>query len=205
MESGQADARLVHVDDSLPGITRHPQGEGFVYLDPRRRPIVSERILDRIRKLGVPPAYVDVWICPNPHGHIQATGRDARGRKQYRYHDAWNARRTEAKFSQMVAFAAAMPTIRARVQADLDSPGVTRDRVLCNHGEVARIDALIRVGNDEYARSNRSFGLTTLENRHVRTDGTTISFAFKGKKRRAPCQRASATGDLRQRSGDCTN
>lgn len=175
-----APSRLVYVDDTQPGITRIAHGDGFAYVDPHGRPITDRRSLDRLARLAVPPAYVDVWICPDPRGHIQATARDARGRKQYRYHPAWNAARSTSKFAQMIAFAAALPALRARIDADLAAPGVTRSRVLATVVRLLEL-TLIRVGNDEYARRNRSFGMTTLEARHVRTDGTTISFAFNGK------------------------
>ena len=153
---------------------------GFKYLDPRGRVIRRRGVLARIAKLAVPPAWTDVWICPDPRGHLQATGRDARGRKQYRYHPDWRACRDETKFERMQAFAAALPKIRARTTADLARRGLPREKVL---GAVVQLleRSLIRVGNDEYAKQNRSFGLTTLRDSHVTIRGTALRFEFRGK------------------------
>jgi DNA topoisomerase-1 len=153
---------------------------GFEYFDPRGRRIRDAKSLARIAALAIPPAWTDVWICPSPRGHLQATGRDARGRKQYRYHRAWHATRDETKFERLQAFAAALPAIRARTAADLQRRGLRREKVLA---AVVRLleRSLIRIGNDEYARQNRSFGLTTLRDHHVKFHGTTMRFEFRGK------------------------
>ncbi len=178
----QASARaagLHHVDDSDPGITRQATAAGFRY---RRagRAVRDAATLKRIAALVIPPAWTDVWICPDPRGHIQATGRDARGRKQYRYHTRWRETRDAAKFGDMAAFGKALPTIRAAVEADLRRRDLGRERVLAT---IVRLleDTLVRVGNDEYARSNKSFGLTTLRRRHVKDDDGTLRLDFRGK------------------------
>jgi DNA topoisomerase-1 len=174
---------LVYVSDDLPGIRRLRRGKGFVYLQSDGRPLRDERQLERIRRLAVPPAYTEVWICPSPRGHLQATGRDARGRKQYRYHAEWRSARDETKFERMAAFGAALPRIRARVMRDLAAPvgrRIPRDTVLAT---VVRLldTTLVRVGNDEYARSNGSYGLTTLRKRHAAVDGGALRLRFRGK------------------------
>ena len=173
-------ASLVYVTDDEPGIRRERQGAQFVYLNARRRPIRDERILQRIRRLAIPPAYTDVWICRRANGHLQAVGRDARGRKQYRYHPDWRQARDLAKYDRMLAFSDHLPTLRRRVAADLRLPGLPRAKVLAT---VVRLleASLIRVGNKEYARSNGSFGLTTLKNKHVRVRGERVQFRFRGK------------------------
>ncbi|WP_424134129.1 DNA topoisomerase IB [Roseomonas chloroacetimidivorans] len=173
-------AGLRYVSDTRPGITRHPKGDGFIYRDPDGELIKDEATLERIRSLAIPPAYTDVWICPFPNGHIQATGRDARGRKQYRYHPRWRETRDATKYEHMAEFAEVLPLIRARVAADLRRKELTREKVLAT---VVRLleTTLIRIGNDDYAKENGSFGLTTLRNKHVRVDGGTMRFAFKGK------------------------
>jgi DNA topoisomerase-1 len=173
-------AGLRYVSDTRPGITRHPKGDGFIYRDPDGELIKDEATLERIRSLAIPPAYTDVWICPFPSGHIQATGRDARGRKQYRYHPRWRETRDATKYEHMAEFAEVLPLIRARVAADLRRKELTREKVLAT---VVRLleTTLIRIGNDDYAKENGSFGLTTLRNKHVRVDGGTMRFAFKGK------------------------
>jgi DNA topoisomerase I len=177
--SAQA-AGLRHVSDSVPGIRRRRAGRGFSYVGPDGRPVRDRETLERIRRLAIPPAYRDVWICPDPRGHLQATGRDARGRKQYRYHPAWREARDETKFGRMLAFAEALPGIRARVDADLSRQGLPREKVLA--AVVSLLErTCIRVGNDEYARSNRSFGLTTLRDRHVEISGSSLRFEFRGK------------------------
>jgi DNA topoisomerase I len=177
--SAQA-AGLRHVSDSGPGIRRRRAGRGFSYVGPDGRPVRDRETLERIRRLAIPPAYRDVWICPDPRGHLQATGRDARGRKQYRYHPAWREARDETKFGRMLAFAEALPGIRARVDADLRRQGLPREKVLA--AVVSLLErTCIRVGNDEYARSNRSFGLTTLRDRHVEISGSSLRFEFRGK------------------------
>ena len=173
-------AGLRYVNDTRPGITREGKGDGFVYRDAAGKPVQDEAALERIRALAIPPAYTDVWICPQANGHIQATGRDARGRKQYRYHPRWRETRDATKYEHMAEFAAALPAIRARVAADLRRKGLAREKVLAT---IVRLleTTLIRVGNDDYAKENGSFGLTTLRNRHVAVKGETLRFAFKGK------------------------
>jgi DNA topoisomerase-1 len=168
------------VSDTTPGITRKRRGKGFSYVDPRGATIADETTLARIRKLAIPPAYTDVWICPDPRGHIQATGRDARGRKQYRYHERWREARDETKFGRMLAFSEALPDIRRRVDEDLKRPALPREKVLAT---VVRLleSTCIRVGNDEYSRTNDSYGLTTLEDQHATITGTTVRFRFRGK------------------------
>ncbi|HEY8614020.1 MAG TPA: DNA topoisomerase IB [Roseomonas sp.] len=173
-------AGLRYVSDTRPGITRQAKGDGFFYRDPSGEPVRDEATLERIRSLAIPPAYTDVWICPFPNGHIQATGRDARGRKQYRYHPRWRETRDATKYEHMAEFAEVLPLIRARVAADLQRKGLSREKVLAT---VVRLleTTLIRVGNDDYAKENGSFGLTTLRNRHVSVKGESMRFAFKGK------------------------
>ncbi len=174
------DAGLRYATDARPGTTRRGSGRGFSYRDAAGATIRDRAGVERIRALAIPPAWTDVWICPWPNGHLQATGRDARGRKQYRYHPRWQARRGSDKFERMVEFAQALPAIRDRCEADLRRPGLPREKVLA---VVVRLleRTLIRVGNDEYARDNRSFGLTTLKNRHARIDGGHVRFRFRGK------------------------
>jgi DNA topoisomerase I len=172
-------ASLVHVTDLEPGI-RRKGSKRFAYVDSKGRPVTDEKTLERIRTLAVPPAWTDVWISPEPNGHIQATGRDLRGRKQYRYHARWTAFRDEAKYSSLVEFADALPKLRRRVDADLRRKGTPRERVLA--AIVWLLDnTMIRVGNESYARENNSFGLTTLKRRHMNVEGSTLRFSFKGK------------------------
>jgi len=174
------EAGLRYTNDDKPGITRRRTPEGFSYYTPQGEPITDEATLGRIKKLGIPPAYEDVWICPQPNGHLQATGHDARGRKQYRYHEKWRLVRDEAKYGRMIAFGEALPRIRAVVDADLAQQGMPREKVLA---AVVRLleETHIRVGNEEYARENQSFGLTTLHNQHVDITGATSHFHFRGK------------------------
>lgn len=174
------EAGLRYVSDQRPGIRRTMGPLGFKYLDADGRVIRTKAEVARIVKLAIPPAWTDVWICPDPRGHIQATGRDARGRKQYRYHHDWRACRDETKYDRMIAFAEALPRIRQRTAADLARAGLPRNKVLAT---VVRLleKSLIRVGNDEYAKKNRSYGLTTMRNTHVRVRGSTVKFEFKGK------------------------
>jgi len=153
---------------------------GFEYFDARGRRIRDKAVLKRIAALAVPPAWTDVWICADPRGHLQATGRDVKGRKQYRYHTGWRASRDETKFDRMLAFSAALPAIRSRTAADLQRSGLPREKVLATVVQLLE-QSLIRVGNDEYARQNQSFGLTTLRDDHVRVKGPTVRFTFKGK------------------------
>jgi DNA topoisomerase-1 len=174
---------LVYVSDDRPGIRRVRKGEGFVYRTPEGRPVRDKAMLERIRKLAVPPAYEDVWICPDPRGHLQATGRDARGRKQYRYHPQWRLARDADKFERMLEFGAVLPRIRKRVEADLAGPVGERPRRETVLATLVRLldTTLVRVGNDEYARTNRSYGLTTLRNRHAAVEGSTLHLRFRGK------------------------
>jgi DNA topoisomerase-1 len=155
-------------------------GRSFRYVDSSGKPVTGADQIARLRKLAIPPAYTDVWICSDPRGHIQATGRDARGRKQYRYHPRWREVRDETKFTRLLAFAEALPRIRAAVERDLDLPGHPRVKVLATVVQLLEWTC-IRVGNEEYARSNKSFGLTTLKNHHVEVTGSTIRFEFRGK------------------------
>ena len=171
---------LRHCSDERPGITRRRAGRGFTYRDAGGKPIRDKETLERIRKIVIPPAWTDVWICPWPNGYLQATGRDARGRKQYRYHTRYRARRDTAKFERLIAFARALPAIREQVDRDLARPGLDRKKVLAAVVRLLEL-TLIRVGNDEYARLNQSFGLTTLHDRHARVDGTSVTFRFRGK------------------------
>lgn len=173
-------ARLRHVADDIPGITRRRAASGFDYLDPNGNLIGDFPTLSRIKALAIPPAWTAVWICPLPDGHIQATGRDARGRKQYRYHPRWRQTRDETKFDRMLSFSRALPRIRAHVEADLRRRGLPRERVLAAIVRLLEL-TLFRVGNSEYSRTNHSFGLTTLRNRHAAVSGDTIRLAFRGK------------------------
>jgi DNA topoisomerase-1 len=173
-------ADLRYVGDGEPGIERRRNGDGFAYYAPDGRRVRDKATLARIASLAIPPVYADVWICPDPCGHIQATGRDARGRKQYRYHPRWRAARDGQKYDRMVAFAQALPRIRERADADLARPGLPREKVLA--AVVRLLEASrIRVGNEEYRRQNGSFGLTTLRDRHVEVIGSSIRFEFRGK------------------------
>lgn len=173
-------AGLRYVTDSTPGISRRRAGSGFSYVTADGTVVRDPATLSRIRTLAIPPAWSEVWICPNPKGHVQATGRDARKRKQYRYHTAWRETRDETKFGRMLVFGEALPGIRRRVDADLKLPGLPRAKVLA---AVVRLleCTQIRVGNDEYARSNDSYGLTTLRDRHVEISGSKLQFEFRGK------------------------
>ncbi len=174
-------AKLRYVSDRSRGIRRERTGDGFDYFSPDGAKIVDEEELARIRKLAIPPAYQDVWICPFPNGHLQATGRDARGRKQYRYHQRWRAVRDEGKYGKMLIFGKVLPAIRAQVERDLAKRGLPREKVIA---AIVRLleGTLIRVGNEEYAKTNNSFGLTTFRNRHVKIDGDSrIRFDFRGK------------------------
>ena len=173
-------AGLRYTPSNGPGIRRRRAGRGWTFTDAGGAVIRDPDELRRIRALVIPPAWTDVWINPNPRGHIQATGRDARGRKQYRYHAKWQATRDETKFERMVAFGRALPGVRERVAADLSLHGLPREKTLAT---VVRLldESLIRVGNEEYARENNSFGLTTLRDDHVDVSGATMHFVFRGK------------------------
>lgn len=174
------EAGLRYVSDETPGITRRRTGHGVVFVGLGGRPIRDAGELARIRRLAIPPAWTQVWICPQANGHIQATGRDQRGRKQYRYHEDWRATRDATKYGRLIAFGRALPRIRARVAQDLKQRGLGREKVLAT---IVRLleTTLIRVGNDEYARENGSYGLTTLRNRHARVRGAKVTFSFTGK------------------------
>jgi DNA topoisomerase-1 len=173
-------AGLRYVHDDRPGIRREPGPNGFRYLDSHGDPVEDEATLKRIRALAIPPAWTEVWICPQANGHLQATGRDARGRKQYRYHARWRSVRDEVKYERMINFGRALPQIRREVERALALPGLPREKVLATI--VYLLEAtLMRIGNDEYARENKSYGLTTLRNRHVRIDGSEVEFRFRGK------------------------
>lgn len=173
-------ARLRYVSDASPGIRRQAVNGGFRYVSSRGDEIVEEGELARFRKLAIPPAWTDVWICPYANGHLQATGRDARGRKQYRYHARWREVRDEAKYGRMRSFGELLPRLRRRVDADLALPRLPREKVLA--AVVRLLEAtLIRVGNEEYARTNESYGLTTMRDDHVDINGSEITFEFRGK------------------------
>lgn len=171
---------LVYVHDTDPGLRRRKAGKDFDYADADGRKIGDARTLDRIAKLVIPPAWTDVWICPDPCGHIQATGRDARGRKQYIYHPGWRAHRDESKYGRMAEFGRALPRLRARIEHDLARRGLPREKVLAAAVRILE-ETSIRVGNDEYAEANNSFGLTTLRKRHVDVRGSGAVFEFRGK------------------------
>jgi DNA topoisomerase I len=183
LSEGVATAQLAglrYTSDEQPGIRRRRKGRGFAYIDRDGVSVRDDGELRRIRSLAIPPAWTDVWISPTPLGHIQATGRDARGRKQYRYHERWREVRDEAKYGRLSDFTKALPAIRARVDADLARPGIPRERVLATAVRILD-QTFIRVGNAEYARENGSFGLTTLRSNHVEVVGSRIVFRFRGK------------------------
>jgi DNA topoisomerase-1 len=174
------EAGLRYVSDQTSGIRRRRAGRGFTYLAADGGSLRDAESLTRIRSLAIPPAWTDVWICPNPRGHLQATGRDARGRKQYRYHTQWREVRDETKYARLTTFARALPQIRSQVDRDLALTGLPRDKVLATVIRLLEI-TLIRVGNKEYAKDNDSFGLTTMRDRHVGISGSTLQFEFRGK------------------------
>lgn len=174
------EAGLRYVVDTMPGIRRRRAGKHFTYIGPDGERIRHPDVLQRIRTLAIPPAWTDVWIAPTQNGHIQATGRDARGRKQYRYHARWRTVRDEAKYGRMIAFGKALPGIRRRTNRDLKRKGLPREKVLAAVVQLLE-KTLIRVGNEEYARENRSFGLTTLRQRHVEAGASRVLFHFRGK------------------------
>jgi len=186
-------AGLVHVEDTDPGISRHARGSGFFYRDSDGRVLKDEAVLARIKAIAIPPAYVGVWICANPRGHLQATGRDARGRKQYRYHPRWRLVRDSGKFERLVAFGQALPKLRRALRRDLALPGLPQEKVVA--AVISLLDqTLIRVGNEEYARTNGSFGLTTLRNKHLQRRGGRMTFRFRGKSGK---EHSVALGDAR--------
>jgi len=174
------EAGLRYVTDDTPGIRRVHHGKGFTYVDANNKTIHDDETLIRIKSLVIPPAWKDVWICPNPNGHLQATGRDDRNRKQFRYHPKYRQVRDQAKFDKMIAFSKALPTIHRVTAQHLKLPGLPREKVMAT---VVRLleKTLIRVGNDEYAKANHHFGLTTLRNNHVKVNGSEVHFHFKGK------------------------
>jgi DNA topoisomerase-1 len=173
-------AGLLYVTDERPGIERRPSGDGFSYFKPDGEPLRDEAALERIRRLAVPPAWTDVWICPKANGHLQATGRDARGRKQYKYHPQFREVRESTKYEHMMEFARSLPGIRARLAEHMALRGLPREKVLATIVHLLET-TLIRVGNDGYAKTNRSFGLTTLRDPHVTVNGSQLRFQFKGK------------------------
>jgi DNA topoisomerase-1 len=173
-------AGLRYVTDASPGITRRRRGKSFQYFDPDGKPIRDKNVITRIKSLAIPPAWTNVWICPRINGHLQATGRDAKGRKQSRYHPRWREVRDETKYERMRLFGETLPVIRERVEADLALPGLPREKVLAT---IVRLleTTFIRVGNEEYAKENHSYGLTTMRTKHVDVDGSTVRFKFQGK------------------------
>jgi DNA topoisomerase-1 len=174
-------AGLVYVTDTQPGFRRGKKlKQGFQYFDAQGKLLRTEKHLARIRSLVIPPAWTDVWICANENGHLQVTGKDARGRKQYRYHPSWQQARNENKFSKMLLFAKMLPKIRAQVKRDLKTDGMNRRRVIAAVIEIME-QTMIRVGNAEYAEANNSYGLTTILNKHAAVKGSAIHFRFKGK------------------------
>jgi DNA topoisomerase I len=179
LEAARA-AGLRYVNNDEPGLTRRRAGRQFVYHDSSGRRVSGAASLGRIRRLAIPPAWTDVWICRDASGHIQATGRDVRGRKQYRYHEHWRAVRDETKYERMIAFGRALPRIRRRVARDLKRPGLGREKVLAMMVRLLET-TLVRVGNEEYARANGSIGLSTMQDRHVRVQGGKMRFQFRGK------------------------
>ena len=186
-------AGLVYVTDGIAGISRRRSGAGWSYFASNGALIRKPQVRRRLDSLAIPPAWTDVWICPDPAGHIQATARDARGRKQYRYHPSYREARDQSKFRRMFEFSEALPALRERIEHDLRSGNLGRNQLLAT---VVRLldKTLIRVGNDEYARANRSFGLTTLRRRHVSVKGSTLRFSFRGK---SGIEHSIAISDLR--------
>jgi len=174
------DAGLTYVTDANGGIARRKSGKGFAYRDADGHAVRDPKTLERIRLLAIPPAWTDVWICPSPNGHMQATGRDARGRKQHRYHSRFREVRDEAKFEHLAEFGASLSTLRAQIDRDMRKKGLPREKVLA--AIVHLLDTtMIRVGNDEYAKSNKSYGLTTLKDQHAQVRGEQLRFVFTGK------------------------
>lgn len=173
-------AGLKYISDEQPGITRRRRGRGFIFLDPKGEIISNDKTLARIKSLVIPPAWIDVWICVSPSGHNQATGRDQKGRKQYIYHPEWDIIRNQTKFFRMINFGKSLPAIRKRIEEDLNLRGLPKEKVLAVILTLLE-KTYIRVGNEEYAKANGSFGLTTLRNKHVSVEGPNIRFLFKGK------------------------
>src|SRR6202011_5814819 len=179
-EKAADEAGLRYVSDENSGYTRKRKGDDFEYFDTEGKAVRDEQRLLRIKRLAIPPAWIDVWISPSANGHIQATGRDARKRKQYIYHERWREMRDENKYERIVSFGKALPKIRRRVSKDLSLPGLPRNKVLAAIVQLLE-DSFIRVGNEEYARENKSFGLTTMQDRHVDVKGSKMRFRFRGK------------------------
>jgi DNA topoisomerase-1 len=173
-------AGLIYVSPESPGIERKRAGKGFRFTASDGSPLTDKLTLARIKRLAIPPAWTKVWICTNENGHLQAVGYDDRGRKQYRYHARWREVRDETKYNSMVEFARVLPRIRRTVESHLKLPGLPREKVLATVIKILET-GLIRVGNEEYARSNKSFGITTLKDRHARVNGSTIHLQFRGK------------------------
>lgn len=182
VDPGEAaqNAGLRYVSDEEPGIRRQKRGKGYRYLLPGGKSVTDRATLARIRKLAIPPAYTNVWICGRPNGHIQATGRDAKGRKQYRYHPLFRELRDSTKYDHMLEFAAALPRIRARIDEHMRLRGLPREKVLATVVHLLET-TMIRIGNADYVKQNKSFGLTTLRDRHVNVEGAELRFHFKGK------------------------
>src|SRR2546423_3768267 len=174
------EAGLRYVNDERPGYSRRAKGKDFEYLDAEGKPVRDEQRLLRLKRLAIPPAWTDVWICPAGNCHIQATGRDARRRKQYLYHERWREVRDENKYDRMIAFGKALPKIRRRVSEDLKLAGLPRNKILATVVQLLE-RTFIRIGNEEYARENKSFGLTTMKDRHVEVKGAKLRFRFRGK------------------------
>src|SRR5690606_14642747 len=175
------EAGLRYLPDTKPGITRAKKGENFIYLNAKGQPVTDEKTLERIKKLVIPPAWTDVWICPAANGHLQATGRNVEGQKQYIYHPTWQQTRNQTKFGRMLAFGKHLPEIRKKIETDLRSRGLNRRKIMA----IALLlmdHSLIRIGNKHYARSNNSYGLTTLRDKHVKINGQELKFEFIGKK-----------------------
>jgi DNA topoisomerase IB len=199
-------ARLKRVDVSGPGIRRRRRGKGFEYLDEDGRRVTEPSVIERIRELAIPPAWEEVWICPYPMGHIQATGTDAAGRKQYRYHDLWRERRDREKFDEMVDFARSLPRLRKRVDSDLALEGMPRDKALACATRLLDL-GFFRIGSEDYAEENDTYGLATMKKRHVTVDGAEVTFDYeaKGGKRRVQAigdeQVAEIVGTLKRRRG----
>jgi DNA topoisomerase-1 len=173
-------AGLLYIDGQPPGMTRRKSGTGWSYRDASGTKIRDKAVIERINKIGIPPAYTDVWICDDERGHIQATGRDAKGRKQYRYHERFREVRDSTKYEHMLTFVEVLPDIRERINADMARRALPREKVLATVVHLLET-TMIRVGNADYAKQNKSYGLTTLNDRHVRVDGSELRFRFRGK------------------------
>ena len=200
--------RLRRADCSRPGLRRRRAGRGFCYYLPDGTRVTDPEVLERVRALAIPPAWTDVWICPDPRGHIQAVGLDARGRRQYRYHDAWRRRRDREKFDHMLEFAAALPALRERIASDLSGDELTRERVLACATRLLDL-GFFRIGTEGYAEENQTYGLATIRRSHVRLDGARVTFDYvaKGGKRRIQSvvdpEVAEVVGALKRRRGGC--